>query len=278
MTDDDDLEDRDYFYYPAEKFVIAGLFTWLVPRLFIEIASYRQELKLFHRGEQLQEALQVLRWHSLIAIIISLVVISASAAGVGLATRGLNDNMIFILAGLSRVVFSVILFILSIEIPQWLGVYDYVKLLQKYSTTKTPNPDTFSLRELKVSIQWDIYGHVLKIYGVLLIFFCGSRSPSSFPVAISAGILSGLLVVYAVYEGRTKYKQHKHKICYATMLILMISSCLVMATGWSYIQAVWYPHASDARFERLSDSVFCISLLLSLMAHALLQTISRNNN
>eukprot|EP00984_Skeletonema_dohrnii_P021680 scaffold10871_cov131-Skeletonema_dohrnii-CCMP3373.AAC.7 len=70
----------------------------------------------------LQKAYQTIHTSSLIAILASLTLYTITATCMALFTRGLKDEVVAVIVGFSKFVASVIVFILSAKVPQWVSV------------------------------------------------------------------------------------------------------------------------------------------------------------
>jgi len=69
----------------------------------------------------LQKAYRSIHTSSLLAILTSLVLYTITAIAISLFTRGLEDKVIAVIVGTSKFVASVIVFILSAKVPQWVS-------------------------------------------------------------------------------------------------------------------------------------------------------------
>lgn len=69
----------------------------------------------------LQKAYRSIHTSSLLAIVVSLVLYAITAIVISLFTRGLEDKVIAVVVGSSKFVASVIVFILSAKVPQWVS-------------------------------------------------------------------------------------------------------------------------------------------------------------
>ena len=74
----------------------------------------------------LEKAYQTIHTSSLIAILASLTLYTITATCMALFTRGLKDEVVAVIVGFSKFVASVIVFILSAKVPQWVSVEEVV--------------------------------------------------------------------------------------------------------------------------------------------------------
>jgi hypothetical protein len=217
----------------TELFAVTSLFTWLTPHIFIEISEFRIGLYKSPEWEEPEKRVQghrAITKHSFLSSALCLAIISATAAGVALATRGLDVEMLYILAGLSRLFSAIVLFLLSFMIPEWLSIY--------YSDENADSVGS-SLKALRVNIWWSILRYHLMIYFFLLPFFCDVLYPALIPTSIIAGIIFGFIIILGVHYGRTKFKAYKRTIAITLVIILILVSSLSFAMGCIFIYRVW---------------------------------------
>ena len=74
----------------------------------------------------LEKAYQTIHTSALIAILASLTLYTITATCMALFTRGLKDEVVAVIVGFSKFVASVIVFILSAKVPQWVSVEEVV--------------------------------------------------------------------------------------------------------------------------------------------------------
>lgn len=119
---DDVVSDREIFRNPTifpEKSVDCNCVTDN-GRGFVRCVS----LSTFHdsNNADLEKAYRCVRWASAQAILLSMAIYSATALGIALSTRGLDPKVIAIITGASKFLASLIAFIISTKVPQWVSV------------------------------------------------------------------------------------------------------------------------------------------------------------
>jgi len=245
---------------------ILALFLWLVPHIFIQIAEYRVAIIKSSKweGEKLTDGLRAIMNHSLFATAVGLIIVSGTAAGVALSTKGMDIDLLYILSGLSRLCSAMVIFLLSFKIPVWLSIYHEQNL--------HPEPLTSSLKSLRFNVRWSIWKCFFTIYFILLPFFCGAPGPIEIPVYIIVGIIGGILVCLGVYYGRTKCHAHKKSIAIIMVVILAILSALNFAFAFWYIEYVWFPEHNVYDYQGLGGwawwaCAILIWLVIELISH-----------
>ena len=247
---------------------ILALFLWLVPHLFIQIAEYRIAIKKSSKweGVKLTDGLRAITNHSLFATAVGLILVSGTAAGVALSTKGMDIDLLFILSGLSRLCSAMVIFLLSFKIPVWLGIYHEQNLHPEPRTTIS------SLKSLRFNVRWSIWKCFFMIYFILLPYFCGAPGPIEIPAYMIVGIIGGILVCLGVYYGRTKFRAHKEAIAIIMVLILTILSALDFAFACWYIEYVWFPEHDVYEYHGIGglawwSCAILIWLVIELISH-----------
>ena len=166
--------------FPTSKFVIGFLLAWLIPRVYIDwnrtlLVVKRHYSESGASEDVLGSFIGKVNLHAVLAISCWGSILVVSNVLVAYFTEGLDPRMVLILAGLARIVCAGILFIMSLELPQWLGVYDYLKIIvdQKedndslstsLTTTNTTDPPVFSMKVTLFELHWTIMGQYIRIF------------------------------------------------------------------------------------------------------------------
>jgi len=262
--------DLDASLADTGTYAVIALFGWLVPHVFIAIAEARWEIarSSMWKGDKLEAGLVAVTTHSAIAIAVSMVVVAATAAGVAASTVDLQVNMLYVLSGLSRFASAVIVFLISIRIKRWFGIYHSEKdYLEEHVG--------YTLNVLKFNIRWRIFKIFFQVYFVMLPFYCGPVGPAVIPVAMILGMVFGALICLAVYFGRTRCKTYKRSISIAVAVILIVLSAWAFAGGALYIQAVWFPDTAIYRENVLWISCFFAWIVAGILLHLIVWTYSK---
>ena len=167
---------------------------------------------------------------------------------------------------------------MSLELPQWLGVYDYLKIIvdQKedndslstsLTTTNTTDPPVFSMKVTLFELHWTIMGQYIRIFFITLLFSCGPYPIWGLPVAYIFGIFLGIFVTFLVYLGRTRLKEkteRKRKYTYTIMLIMTSLAITLFSLGCDYIQKVWRDPGEDKDYWWVALVAAVLTSLISV--------------
>lgn len=167
--------------------------------------------------------------------------IVAFAIAVPLLTDPLDERMLYIINGFSRLTGSIILGLLSIRIALWVGIYypyQWTEDIQKRLGT--------TMVELKHRVRWAVSKKFLRSFFVLLVMFQEGADPVTIPVSMIVGIIIGFLIDYGVYKCR-RFESEKTRRCTSIFLvtIIIVFSILCFADGVFFVAAVWDDSPED---------------------------------
>ncbi|KAL3920448.1 MAG: hypothetical protein SGILL_003259 [Bacillariaceae sp.] len=199
------------------------------------------------------------------AVLILILVYVGSAVAVALPTREMDRRADAIVVGLGRI-FSAFLFaVFSIEIPKWMGVM-YSSQRGNYYKQQVS-----SMKELSFRVCWGLLGHFFVMYCIMLLYF---TKPDRWTIQLSTliGMFFGFGVVWAVWIGRTRYKNHTALIAIIFSLAIMVSGAAAFSAGCWYIKEVWYEEDVGFREEYTLLTFFgwlAINILFNYLVYRL---------
>jgi len=191
--------------------------------------------------------------------------------GVALPTRHMDRRADAIVVGLGRILSAFLFAVFSVEIPKWLGV-TYSSQRGNYYKHQV-NRETTTIKELSFRVCWGILGHFFVVYCILLLYFCNPDA-RKIPISTAVGVVSGFGVVWAVWIGRTRFKEHTTLIAAVMSSIIMISSAAAFSAGCWYIKEVWYEEDIGYQDEYTLITFFGW-LALCVLANYLLYRLTR---
>mmetsp|Transcript_19658 Transcript_19658/g.29131 ORF Transcript_19658/g.29131 Transcript_19658/m.29131 type:complete len:887 (+) Transcript_19658:124-2784(+) len=193
----------------------------------------------------LQKAYQTIHTSSLIAILASLTLYTITATCMALFTRGLKDEVVAVIVGFSKFVASVIVFILSAKVPQWIGVYHQGAIrLAKCSSNLSihfMNIDlttTQSITKLRHHVLLGVSFHFAKFYILLLPFYCGVR-PITIPFSIITGSITGFVLMWCIFLVHERNRNRRNIVAFFVIFICSVMSSLLFVRGMAWIQVIW---------------------------------------
>ncbi|KAL7518112.1 hypothetical protein ACHAWX_002973 [Stephanocyclus meneghinianus] len=224
--------------------------------------------------ETLTAAYSQIRKASFTTILLWIGIYLATAAGIAFNTRGLEEKVVAIIGGASKFMASLLLFIVSAKIPQWLGVYHEGSiLLVKHSSPYSlhlQNLDLAKLSDLsyiKTHVRMGVGFHFAKFYVVLMPFYCGSNG-ISVVFSMLLGVFVGFSLMWFVFMVHKKYIRHRNIVAFSTIFILIAISSLTFVRGMAWIQVVWRKNIFEDADALLVISFFSWLVLL-ISVHSL---------
>ncbi|KAK1739929.1 hypothetical protein QTG54_009688 [Skeletonema marinoi] len=198
-----------------------------------------------HNSAALEKAYQTIHTSSLIAILASLTLYTITATCMALFTRGLKDEVVAVIVGFSKFVASVIVFILSAKVPQWIGVYHQGAIrLAKCSSNLSihfMNIDlttTQSITKLRHHVLLGVSFHFAKFYILLLPFYCGVR-PITIPFSIITGSITGFVLMWCIFLVHERNRNRRNIVAFFVIFICSVMSSLLFVRGMAWIQVIW---------------------------------------
>mmetsp|Transcript_2457 Transcript_2457/g.5437 ORF Transcript_2457/g.5437 Transcript_2457/m.5437 type:complete len:888 (+) Transcript_2457:166-2829(+) len=193
----------------------------------------------------LEKAYQTIHTSALIAILASLTLYTITATCMALFTRGLKDEVVAVIVGFSKFVASVIVFILSAKVPQWIGVYHQGAIrLAKCSSNLSihfMNIDlttTQSITKLRHHVLLGVSFHFAKFYILLLPFYCGVR-PITIPFSIITGSITGFVLMWCIFLVHERNRNRRNIVAFFVIFICSVMSSLLFVRGMAWIQVIW---------------------------------------
>jgi hypothetical protein len=272
MNDDD--ADAWYATTLNFNFTIMAIFAWLVPTIGIEMGKYQSALLSspdWNKGEdhtrktKLESGLSVVRNAGGLAILAALVVIMDLAVLISLLTHDLDNRMYSILQGLSRLFGALVIYVISIMSPKWLGVYFY-KAKYKTEYLVTVGKTT---RVLRFHVSWSVLSQFGRCGFFLLPFFCGANA-ITIPVSIIAGLVSGFAVDACVFWSRRRNENQRTTIAAITAVGLALVSAVLFSDGVWYIAVVWGKEQNKDKLGKILSITFGAWALAGIGVHVIL--------
>jgi hypothetical protein len=152
-------------------FAIFTTFAWLVPHVSIQIAGWRQTLKDSPDwvDERFDEGKKAVTRASFEACVFWILCIIATSVPIEILTEHLDPRMFDIIDGLGRIFAAIVTLIVSFKVPKWIGFY--------YSGTRTLCLENVgkSIKALRFNVHWSIGRVFIKMFFVLMPYYCGTE-------------------------------------------------------------------------------------------------------
>jgi high-affinity iron transporter len=160
---------------------------------------------------------------ALLAALVALIVTVCVAVPLAVLSRELDDRVVEIIEGVSKLVAAVCILQLSLKIPKFLGVY---------ASKKGEDGATIglSLKSIRFNVAWNIWRELAEIGVFLIPFFLGGEA-IAVPLSGLAGIAVGGLLGGIIYFANKLLKNKFWLAAFMAILLLMLSTGLFVG-GW----------------------------------------------
>lgn len=248
-------EDEDESSNALFNVAIATIFA----REFLEgaiiIGQYRTVIKRNDKWDEETKTLAlktVTRWAS-IASLFAILVVLAVAIPLGVLSKDLDEKVVEIIEGFSKVVASVCIVQLSVKIPQWLGIYGKVSIFPWKNQAKMQGAgdhgiedavNRLSFNELRFNVAWNIWREVAECGVFLIPFFLGTGA-EAIPISALVGVVVALFLGIGIYIANNKM-QNKNWLAFfmagLTLFLavgLFVGGCHEFEEAWGETKKVW---------------------------------------
>uniref|UniRef100_A0A7S3P4G9 Uncharacterized protein n=1 Tax=Amphora coffeiformis TaxID=265554 RepID=A0A7S3P4G9_9STRA len=191
------------------------------------------------------QARATIRQGALQALLAYTVLLFTSSCIVTLLARPLDQRMVYLIQGWSRLVAAAVLALLSVRVAQWLDLYPSSFHLADYHERKRRERMGTTVVELRHAVRWSVAKKLLRPYCVLLVLLqqgadLNETGRITIPVSILAGVATGVAIDFAMYKCR-RFKSARLRFCLSITLVVFLSflSVSVLAEGAYFIASVW---------------------------------------
>jgi high-affinity iron transporter len=159
---------------------IATIFAREVLEGCVIIGQYRT---VIHKSDQMDDerkkaSLRAVTLSATLAAVVAIAVVIAVAIPLAIVSGELDERVVQIIEGISKVVAAICILQLSVKLPVWLGLYKKVSILpwKKYDPAKEKqkNVDNLTLKEIRFNVAWNIWREVAECGIFLIPFFLGT--------------------------------------------------------------------------------------------------------
>lgn len=140
--------------------------THTTAHMFVEFAEYRLALSqssIWSRPELMEDVRRAVKVTFITNITLGVILYFAISTIVSLLTENMDRRMVDIVMGSSRLFAGFVFFVLSVNMPQWYGVYFMEK--RHVATFR-------SLREVKFNFAWSLWKQISAMFFFNMFFSC----------------------------------------------------------------------------------------------------------
>lgn len=232
------------------------------------IGQYRTVIKksVYMDEEQKQQALKTVTRAASVAAFFAILVVFAVAIPLAIVGGKLNEDVVAVIEGISKVVAAFCIIQLSIKIPVWLNIYKKVSLFDcsgsKYDPNKKKNVDMLTNEEIYFNVAWNIWREVAECGVFLIPFFLDTNNLKAIPLSAVIGSLISLVLGIGVYIANNRLKTKTwlavlmSGLTFYLSVGLFVGGCHEFEEVWGDTKNVW-----SIENEFWSDNNFPMVLL-----------------
>jgi high-affinity iron transporter len=238
LTSSADGDDDDSLFNVA----IATIFAREFLEAAIIIGNYRTVINKNEKwdDERKAAALKEVTRAAAFASFIAILVVIAVAVPLGILSKDLDDDVVKVVEGVSKVVATVCILQLSLKIPQWLGLYWKVSIVPcKNKDKKHSKEDLGNLttREIRFNVAWNIWREVAECGVFLIPFFLGTGA-EAIPISALVGIAIAAVLGFGIYIANHKMANKFWLAFFMSGLTLFLAVGLAVG-GLHEFEEVW---------------------------------------
>jgi high-affinity iron transporter len=208
----------------------------------IIIGNYRTVINKNEKwdDERKAAALKEVTRSATFASFIAILVVIAVAVPLGILSKDLDDDVVKVVEGVSKVVATVCILQLSLKIPQWLGLYWKVSIVPCKNKDKKHSEediDNLTTREIRFNVAWNIWREVAECGVFLIPFFLGTGA-EAIPLSALVGIVISMVLGFGIYIANHKMANKFWLAFFMSGLTLMLAVGLAVG-GLHEFEEVW---------------------------------------
>lgn len=160
------------------------------------IGNYRTVIEKspdFEDEERKTAALKAVTQAALISSLVAVVMIAILAISLSVASKELDNRVIELIEGVSKLVAAICIIGLSLKIPKWLGIY-----VSKKTSDQDGGIVGLSIKSIRFNVAWNIWREVAECGAFLIPFMLGGDA-EAIPLSALVGLAIGGAIGIGVY-------------------------------------------------------------------------------
>jgi len=176
-----------------------------------------------------------------------------STVAVVLLTRPLDRRTNSIVVGLSQIFAAIVFFMMSVNVPQWFGVYH---------SNKNTMVSFTSGRGIRFSLSWNIWKQLSSMYFFNLYFSCADNK-WNVVYGVLIGIVAGVVSVVVAKKARSKkFAKSKHILAVVVIVCYALGSSYSFFSGVLYIAEIWVSNENYTWLDSLYISLGWLGIVI----------------
>jgi len=191
--------------------------------------------------EEKSERLRAITISASIASFVAILVVLAVAIPLGILSGELDERVVEIIEGVSKIVAAICIIQLSCKLPEWLGLYRKVSIFYPW---KPFNPEkekakkvNITIKEIRFNVAWNIWREVAECGVFLIPFFLGTGA-KAIPLSAVVGTAISLVLGIGIYIANNRMSSKFWLAIVMSGLTLFLSVGLFVG-GAHEFEEVW---------------------------------------
>jgi high-affinity iron transporter len=155
------------------------------------------------------------------ATFVAVIVVIIVAIPLAILSNELDERVVQVIEGVSKVVASVCVLQLTLKVPKWLGFYKSRK-----SDGKIEESFDMTIRSIRFNIAWNVWREVAECGVFLLPSLLSGNNLKAIPLSALSGILVGFGLGIIIYVGNRRLTNKIYLACFMTLLLIFLSTGL----------------------------------------------------
>ena len=180
-----------------------------------------------------QEALREITMSALAAAAFALVLCVAIAIPLAVLSKDFNEKAETIVEGVSKLVASICILILSLKMPKFFGLYYSKRQLKQLKEDPSVEPDdlealpkSLTKKSIRFNVAWNIWREVAECGVFLIPFFLNGEETKAVPLSALIGIVVGALLGAGIYQANKRLKSTVLLTVFTVALLVLLSTGL----------------------------------------------------
>eukprot|EP00531_Pseudo-nitzschia_arenysensis_P009639 CAMPEP_0116119378 /NCGR_PEP_ID=MMETSP0329-20121206/2606_1 /TAXON_ID=697910 /ORGANISM="Pseudo-nitzschia arenysensis, Strain B593" /LENGTH=715 /DNA_ID=CAMNT_0003613069 /DNA_START=48 /DNA_END=2195 /DNA_ORIENTATION=- len=234
-----------------------AIVAYIITNFYIQVTECSVLLKksrIWGKGKpHAKEANRAIVYSTILNGVVGFFFYVISVAVINILTHPLDNRTNQFVVGVSQVFAAIVFLMMSIHVPQWIGIY--------HSNKNTMISYT-SGRGIRFNLTWNLWKQLISMYFFALYFAC-----ADFELSLVWGALIGFVVgvfsILLTMAARSKQFAHQQKLMASMVIIFyVILSWYVLYAGVDYIANIWMKNEDQSNVTSFLISLAWVVVMI----------------
>lgn len=155
---------------------------------------------------------------ALAAAAVAILVVIIVAIPLVVLSREIDDRIVEIIEGISKLVAALCILQLSLKMPKWLGLYKSTK------AGKVQVGLDLTVKSIRFNVSWNIWREVAECGIFLLPSFLSGQDVGAIPLSAVVGMIIGIVIGYVIYFANQRMQNKFHLALFTTLLLVFLGT------------------------------------------------------